>query len=90
MPLAADRPVYRYREDVLAELWTYGVRPTAHTPPELVRGFINEIYKVQLRKLRDRYVGGAFPKREYHRLVIEIRDRYPVLALRPRQWLRND
>jgi len=72
---------------VLAELWKYGVRPTERTPPELVRGFINEIYKFELRKLRDRYLREEFPKREYHRLVIQIRDKYPVLALRPRQWL---
>lgn len=85
--MAADRPVYKYRDDVLAELWKYGVRPTERTPPELVRGFINEIYKFELRKLRDRYLREEFPKREYHRLVIQIRDKYPVLALRPRQWL---
>jgi len=88
--LAADRPVYKYRDDVLAELWKYGVRPTEYTPPELVRGFINELYKFELRKLRDRYVRGEFPKREYHRLVIQIRDKYPVLALRPRQWVTHD
>jgi hypothetical protein len=85
--LAADRPVYTYREDVLAELWSYGVRPTPHTPPELARGFLNELYKFELRKLRERYVRREFPKPEYHRRVVEIRDRYPVLALTPRQWL---
>jgi hypothetical protein len=88
--LAADRPVYKYREDVLAELWKYGVRPTGQTPPELVRKFINEIYKFELRKLRDRYVRGEFPKREYHERVIEIREKYPVLALLPRQWVERD
>ncbi len=64
--------------------------PTEHTPPALVRGFVNEIYKFELRKLRDRYVRGEFPKREYHRLVIQIRDRYPVLALRPREWITGE
>ena len=87
--MAADRPSFKYRDDVLVELWKYGVRPTEHTPPEVARGFINELYKYELRKLRDRYVRAEFPKREYHRLVIEIRDRYPVLALTPRQWLRT-
>ena len=87
--MGPERRLYRYREDVLAELWKYGVRPLAHTPPELVRGFINELYKFELRKLRDGYVRGDFPKREYHRRVIEIRDRYPVLALVPRLWLTD-
>ena len=75
---------------MLAELWKYGGRPTDHAPPALVRSFINEIYKFELRKLRDRYVRGEFPKREYHQLVIEIRDKYPVLALLPRQWVTGD
>ena len=72
---------------MLTELWKYGVRPTGHTPPELARGFISELYKVELRKLRDRYIRREFPKREYHRLVTDIRDRYPVLALHARQWV---
>jgi hypothetical protein len=87
--LAADRAVYKYRDEVLAELRKYGVFPTEHTPPQLARGFINELYKFELRKLRDRYVRGDFQKREYHTLVIEIRDRYPVLALVPRQWVES-
>jgi len=85
--LAGDRPSYRYRPDVLAELWKYGIRPAEHTPPALARGFLNELYKYELRKLRDRYMRGEFPKGEYHKLVIEIRDKYPVLALTPRQWI---
>jgi len=85
--LAADRPVYRYREDVLAELWKYGVRPTEHTSPELARGFINELYKIELRKLRARYMRREFLKQEYHRHVIAVRDRYPVLGLTPRHWV---
>ena len=87
--MAADRPVFNYRADVLAELWKYGVRPTEHTPPTLARGFINELYKFELRRLRDRYRRGEFPKGEYHRLVIEIRDKYPVLALIPRLWIES-
>ena len=60
--MAPDRPVYKYREDVLAELWKYGVRPTEHTPPTLARGFINELYKYELRKLRDRLKAGLQSK----------------------------
>jgi len=85
--LAADRPVYNYRDDVLAELWKYGVRPTEHTPPELARGFIRDLYRFEIRKLRERYVRTEFSKREYFDKVVELRDKYPVLALLPRQWL---
>lgn len=84
-----DRPVFRYRQDVLAELWKYGVRPTEHTPPDLVRSFINDLYRHELRRLRDRYMRQEFPKREYLDRVVQVRDRYRVLALRPRQWLTS-
>jgi hypothetical protein len=80
--------VYRYREDVLAELWKYGVRPTERTPPELVRGFIRDLYRFEIRKLRDRYVRTEFSKREYFDKVVELRDRYPVLALVAREWVQ--
>jgi hypothetical protein len=85
--LAPERPVFRYREDVLAELWKYGVRPRQHTPPELVRGFINDLYRHELRRLRDELLRNEFPKREYLDRVVAIRERYRVLALRPRQWV---
>lgn len=77
---------YRYRPDVLAHLWRHGVQPRATTPPELVRGFVNDLYRYELRKLRDRYLVGEIPKRMYHERVTEIRDRYPVLALKAHQW----
>jgi hypothetical protein len=78
---------YRYREDVLAALLAHGVQPTAHTPPHLVRDFVRDLYKYQLRQLRERYLRKEFPKREYHARVVELRDRYPVLALFARQWI---
>jgi hypothetical protein len=78
---------YRYRPDVLAHLCRHGILPRETTPPELVRGFLNDLYRYELRKLRDRYLVGEFPKLEYHRRVIQIRDRYPVLALKPREFL---
>ena len=85
--MAGDPATYRYRDDVLAECRRHGVFPTERTPPELARGFINELYKFELRKLRARYIRREFPKPEYHRLVIAIRDKYPVLALPPRLWV---
>ena len=81
--------IYRYRPDVLAHLWRHGVQPRATTPPELVRGFVNDLYRYELRKLRDRYLVGEFPKVTYHQHVIRIRDRYPVLALKAREWVMN-
>jgi hypothetical protein len=85
--LAPDRQTFVYRDDVLAALWHYGVRPTAHTPPELVRAFINDLYRHELRRLRDCLLNKEFPKHEYLDRVVAVRERYRVLSLKPRQWL---
>ncbi len=85
--MASERPTFRYRDDVLAELWKYGVRPTEQTPPELVREFINDLYRHELRRLRDGLLKKEFPKHEYLDRVVAVRERYRVLALRPREWL---
>ena len=80
-------PPFRYRADVLAELERHGVRPTAGTPPGLVRGFVRELYKYEIRALRTRYLRKEFSKREYYERVDGLRRTYPVLALLPEQFL---
>ncbi len=46
--------IYRYKEDILEQLAAHGVRPTPETPPELVHEFVNDLYRYELRRLRDR------------------------------------
>ena len=79
--------MYTYRADVLRDLLVHGVRPTAHTSPQLVRDFVRDLYKYEIRVLRERYVRQEFPKREYAARVDALRRRYPVLALRPSEFL---
>jgi hypothetical protein len=76
-----------YRADVLAQLLVHGVRPLDHTPPELVRAFVRDLYKYEIRRLRERYLRREFPKVEYANRVDDLRRRYPVLALLPREFL---
>ena len=78
---------YRYRPDVLADLWRHGVQPRETTPPELVRGFVNDLYRYELRKLRDRLLVGEIARAAYSDVVVETRNRYRVLALKARHWL---
>jgi hypothetical protein len=79
--------MYAYRADVLDQLLIHGVRPTARTPPELVHEFVSDLYRYELRVLRGRLLEKAFPKPEYYARVVAIRNRYRVIALKPRQWL---
>lgn len=82
-----DDARYRYRADVLAALPRHGVRPTDRTPPELVRDHVRDLYKWEIRRLRERYLRREFAKQEYSQRVDTLRRTYPVLALLPRQFL---
>ena len=78
--------IYRYKEDILAQLADHGVCPTPATPPEKVHEFVNDLYRYELRRLRDRLRRGEIAKLDYYDLVVQIRRRYPALALKPWQW----
>jgi hypothetical protein len=86
--LTPERGPFLYRSDVLARLERHGVRPTTHTDPELVRAFVRDLYRYEIRRLRERYLRHEFPKAEYHTKVDSLRRQYPVLALLPGQMLR--
>jgi len=78
---------FRYRPDVLSALWRHGVQPTSRTDPELVRAYVRDLYKYEIRKLRERYLQSEFPKQEYWDRVDALRRAYPVLALPARLWV---
>ena len=79
--------MFRYRDDILALLLVHGVRPTEHTPPQLVRDYVRDLYKYEIRRLRERYLLRDFPKVEYAGRVDDLRRRYPVLALLPNEFI---
>lgn len=79
----------KYRQSVLAELARHGVRPTAETPVELVREFVNDLYLIEIRSLRDRFRAGLIAKNDYASEVERLRNRYPVLSLPARHWVED-
>jgi hypothetical protein len=79
--------VFRYRRDVLAALERHGVKPTPSTSPELVREFVNDLYRYEIRRLRDRLLRGDFPKNTYIDRVVTLRNKYSILALKPFQFV---
>lgn len=78
---------FTYRADVLRELERHGVRPTSETSPQLVRDYVRDLYKYEIRQLRTRMLREEFPRGEYSARVEALRDKYPVLALLPRQFV---
>ena len=72
---------------MLERLWVHGVQPTYLTPPDRVRDYVRDLYKYEIRRLRERYLRREFPKLEYSQRVDALRRQYPVLALRAQDWL---
>ena len=75
------------KKEILSQLEAHGVQPAPSTRPELVHDFVNDLYRYELRRLRDRLLRREIPKTAYYDLVVEIRNRYRVLALKPHQWV---
>jgi hypothetical protein len=78
---------YRYRDEVRVLLWRHGVSPTAATPPSVVHEFVSDLYRFELRQLRDRLVRREIPKAGYRDRVIALRQKYPLVSLNPEQWV---
>jgi len=78
--------MHRYRREILDALWRHGVQPKPSTEPEVVRHFVRDLYKYEIRRLRERYIQGEFPKQEYSSRVDALRRSYPVLAWPSRLW----
>ena len=79
--------VFRYRQEVLEALWRHGVHPRPTTSPELVHEFVSDLYRFELRRLRDKLVRREIPKNGYSDRVVELRRKYPLISLKPWQWL---
>jgi hypothetical protein len=80
---------FHYRADVLEQLERHGVRPTSSTNPELVHEFVSDLYRFELRRLRDRLVRREIPKDGYFDRVVALRRQYPLVSLKPVDWLVN-
>jgi hypothetical protein len=77
---------WTYPPELSAALLAFGLRPTSRTPPALVRGALNDLYRFELRRMRDRLRAGAFTRPEYLDLVIATRKRYWPLTLQLPAW----
>jgi len=78
---------YRYRTEVLERLLAHGLQPTPTTSPDRVREFLNDLYRYELRRLRDRLVRREIPRAGYYDRVVELRIRYSLLSMRAWEWI---
>jgi hypothetical protein len=80
-------------------LWTYpaelrealaglGLAPTDRIPPAVVRDAANDLYRYELRRLRDRYRAGEMTRSSFLDRVVWLRKKYWVLTLPLSAWVR--
>lgn len=71
---------------MLEALASLGLAPRDETPPELLRGQLNGLYRFELRRLRDRHRAGLISKPDYIPHVLELRKKYWMLSVRLDKW----
>lgn len=70
----------------MEELARHGLSPKPDTSPERLREQINDLYRIEIRALRDRCRAGEFTTRELPGHVVELRRRYMLLSIPIAQW----
>ena len=75
-----------YPSEFIDALAGFGLAPTASTAPALVRDAVNDLYRYELRRLRDGLRSGRVEKVGYHDAVVAIRKRYWLLTLALPAW----
>lgn len=76
----------RYRPEVLDELARHGLVPRPETTPARLREQINDLYRIEIRGLRDRCRAGEFTTAELPARVVELRRRYMLLSIPTAAW----
>jgi hypothetical protein len=79
---------WTYPVEFLDALIVVGLRPSGSTPPALAREALNDMYRHELRQLRDRHVAGEVPRSDYVDRVIALRKKYWPLTLKEEAWER--
>lgn len=80
--------VWVYPDELLDALAAHGVAPRPDVHPRVVRDFVSDLYRYEIRRLRDWRAKGVVRKEDYVDRVIALRKQYWVLTLEPSAWER--
>lgn len=75
-----------YRPEVVEALARHGLSPGPDTSPARLREQINDLYRIEIRRLRDRCRAGELSIKELPVQVIALRRRYLLLSIPIAQW----
>jgi hypothetical protein len=79
---------WQYPRELGDALARFGLAPGPSTPPSVVRDQLNDLYRFELRRMRDALRGGTLPKAEYVDRVVALRKHYWPLTLPLAAWER--
>lgn len=77
---------WTYPPEFREALASLGLAPTSSTPPALVRDALNDLYRYELRRMRDRLRAGFIEKSDYLDRVVALRKQYWPLTLPLHAW----
>lgn len=77
---------FQYRPEIVAQLLVHGVHPAAGTRPGLVFRFLNDLYRYELRRLKDARVAGRIAAADYAPRVVTLRRQYPLVSVPVQRW----
>jgi len=80
----------RYRAAILDALGTHGLVPRPDTPPRFLREAVNDLYRYEIRRLRDRCRAGEFPTTALAGHVVVLRRRYLLLSTPLERWIEPE
>ncbi len=75
-----------YRPHVLESLAGHGLVPRPDTAPRFLRDALNDLYRHEIRVLRDRCRNGEIPVKALAAQVVRLRRRYLLLSLPLASW----
>ena len=75
-----------YKPEILEELARHGLNPKPQSDPARLREQINDLYRIEIRKLRDRCRAGEFSTRDLPAHVVRLRQRYLLLSIPLANW----
>ena len=79
---------YDYAPEALQVLAEHGLRPAFSTPPQVVREALSDLYRYEIRRLKQQLLNGDFPKADYIDRVIDLRKKYWLLSIPHDRWCR--
>ena len=77
---------WSYPPELADALMRLGLSPRPHTPPRLVRDALNDLYRYEIRRLREVFRAGGSAKPNYVDRVIDLRKKYWPLSMQADIW----